>query len=286
MSSIIQPPVNYTGSKYRLMGQLLEHLPQGCETFYDYFGGSGCVSINMSEYANKIVYNDRDKNLVKLMQSLYSQDPVELIKEVHSVIEQWGMGCGKKDEFHAFREYFNLDPFNKTSAEFITLIFHSFSSAIRYNVAGTKITSSSGGDQAFFRDSHEPRIIKVSNALKQPEMEFTALDLYNIDFDKPQPLDFVYIDPPYLASGKTMYSQFWGEEQEYYLLEKLDQLNERGVDFAVSNALFSKGKVNSILEEWAKQYNIIDLNISYKNSSHQVYEGKDLPTREVLITNY
>lgn len=278
-------PINYTGSKYRLMSQILEHVPQGMEVLHDLFGGSACVSLNLMEYADSIVYNDRDKNLTKLMQYLHATSGVQVVHEVREVITKWGLGCGNKDEFHSFRDYFNKSPFTNTSAEFLALAYHSFSSSIRWNTAGTLITSSSGGDQAFFRKSHESRIIDVSNAFKGLPMSFESNDLFDIDFDKPKEFDLVYLDPPYLASGVSMYSHFWSEEQERYLLEMLDYLASRDVPFMLSNVLYSKGYHNEILVDWADQYKIIDLNITYKNSSHQVYEGKDLPTREVLITN-
>lgn len=284
--SLLAPPINYTGSKYRLMNQLLDYLPQGCETFYDFFGGSACVSLNMAEYSNSIVYNDRDTNLVNLMQYLYSEEGTKILQELYEVISKWGLGEGCKDEFHTYRDYFNLDTFGRTSAEFLALIFHSFSSSIRYNITGTRITSSAGGDQAFFRKSHEPRILKAAEAMKQTEMRFTNLDLFALDFEEPQKYDLVYLDPPYLASGKTMYSHFWGEEHEKYLLSKLRGLDSRGVDFALSNVLYSKGHVNELLIEFSKDFNIIDLNKHYKNSSYHDYSSNSLPTREVLITNF
>lgn len=283
---MILPPINYTGSKRRLMPQLADILYQGCETFYDYFGGSACVSLNNIQYANKIVYNDRDKNLVNLMKYLHTTDTNLIIKEIRDVIAKHSLGKGNKEEFWKYREYFNQDTFGNTAAEFMALISHSFSSSIRYSTDGKRITSSSGDNDAFFRDTHEKKLIDCANEFKKVPMEFTSLDLFDIDFDKPQKYDMVYLDPPYLASGESMYSKFWGDKQENYLYSKLDYLTSRGVDFALSNVLYSKGFVNPILAEWSKKYNIHDLVINYQNSSHQVYEGKTLPTREVLITNF
>ena len=284
--STIQPPINYTGSKYRLMGQLLPHLPQGIETLYDYFGGSACVALNLAEYANEVVYNDRDLNLTNLMEYLYETPEQEIVPAVRAVIEEHGLGKGEKENFHAYRDYFNQDTFGNTPAEFIALIYHSFSSNIRYNRAGDKITSSSGGSEAFFRQCHEKRLVEASKHFKKVPWRFTALDLFEIDWDEPQEYDFVYLDPSYLASGETMYSHHWKEDHERYLLAKLDELNARGVNFALSNVLYNKGHTNPILEEWCKKYKVIELSMSYKNASHQKHEGKELPTREVLIINY
>ena len=284
--TFIRPPINYTGSKFRLLPQLLEHLPQGMETLYDYFGGSACLSLNLAEYATAIVYNDRDQNLVNLMEFFRDTPSTEVVPKVKKVIEDWGLGKGEKNNFHEFRDYFNRDTFGNTPEEFLALIYHSFSSNIRYNRAGDRITSSSGGSEAFFRESHGPRLIEASENFKKIPVTFTCHDLFEIDFDEPQEYDFVILDPPYLASGETMYNHFWSEEHEKYLLEKLDELHSRGVRFALSNVLYSKGHTNQVLIDWANKYTTIDLTMSYKNSSHQVHEGKSLPTREVLIINY
>lgn len=283
---MIQPPINYTGSKSRLLKQIQPLLPEGNETFFDYFGGSSCVMLNNLDISNSAVYNDRDKNLVGLMLYLRNTAGVTVIEEIRQVIADWDLGKGKKEQFWSFRDYFNEDTFGNTPAEFLALMFHSFSSQIRYSRDGQRITSSSGDTEAFFRDSHERRIITVSDEFKKVPIRFDSKDLFSIDWDEPSHLDMVYLDPPYLASGESMYSHFWGEKHERYLLEQLDRLNSRGVTFALSNVLYSKGFTNPILNPWSEQYNVHDLVMSYKNSSHQVHEGKSLPTREVLITNY
>lgn len=70
------------------------------------------------------------------------------------------------------------------------------------------------------------------------------------------------------------------------MLELLDNLNDRGVRFALSNVFESKGKSNDILKEWANKYNIHYIDANYGNCSYQKKDtGKD-STIEVLITNY
>lgn len=98
--------------------------------------------------------------------------------------------------------------------------------------------------------------------------------------------DFLYADPPYLISTATYNEQNgWTETEEYDLLNLLDKLDSQGVKFALSNVLEHKGKENTILINWAKNYEINYLDYNYNNSNYQIKE-KTTKTSEVLITNY
>ena len=74
---------------------------------------------------------------------------------------------------------------------------------------------------------------------------------------------------------------------EHKLLNWLSMLNDKGYKFALSNVLGHKGKSNDILKEWISKNNfkVYDLEMSYKTCSYQG-TNTNLPTREVLITNY
>ncbi len=102
--------------------------------------------------------------------------------------------------------------------------------------------------------------------------------------------DFVYVDPPYLITCATYNEQGgWNEQSEKDLLTFLDDLNSKGIRFALSNVLRSKGKENTILISWletnATKYKVIPLNYSYANSNYQT-KDKSSVSEEVLIINY
>ena len=72
------------------------------------------------------------------------------------------------------------------------------------------------------------------------------------------------------------------------MLSLLDELNERGIKFALSNVLEAKGKTNVILNEWIQDranYKMIDLDYTYSNSSYH-RRNKEKTTREILVINY
>jgi hypothetical protein len=66
----------------------------------------------------------------------------------------------------------------------------------------------------------------------------------------------------------------------------MDELNENGIMFAVSNVISNKGKVNDILFEWSKKYNVHHLSKTYSNCSYHAKDRDSTTTDEVLITNY
>ena len=124
--------------------------------------------------------------------------------------------------------------------------------------------------------------------LKKKKVEFLNSEFEYFDFNTLNNNDFVYCDPPYLITtgsyndGNRGFKN-WDERQEYRLLSLLDELNERGIKFALSNVLKHKGKENYILVEWSKKYNVHYLKHSYKNCSHNTKRDE---SDEVLITNY
>ena len=71
------------------------------------------------------------------------------------------------------------------------------------------------------------------------------------------------------------------------LLNYLEELDKKGIRFALSNVLESKGKKNVILSEWInqnKKFKAIPLNYDYTNSNY--HTKKDGITKEVLVVNY
>lgn len=97
----------------------------------------------------------------------------------------------------------------------------------------------------------------------------------------------MYCDPPYLITCASYNEQDgWNETKERELLNLLDELNERGVRFALSNVLENKGKSNDILKEWSKKYKVHHLNNTYGNCNYHAKDKSNNTTDEVLIVNY
>lgn len=99
-------------------------------------------------------------------------------------------------------------------------------------------------------------------------IEITNLDFRDSSLYKDKGLnDLYYFDPPYLITVAP-YNSFWSEKDEIDLLHILDNLNDKGQKFMLSNVIESNGKENKILKEWMKKYNVHYIKRQYLNSSY------------------
>ena len=104
--------------------------------------------------------------------------------------------------------------------------------------------------------------------------------------------DFLYADPPYRITTASYNDgrrgfEGWSLEDDLRLFELLDDLNQRGVKFALSNVTHHKGNTNDALIQWKRQnqYHVHRINYNYNNSNYHS-QNTNQETREVLITNY
>ena len=126
--------------------------------------------------------------------------------------------------------------------------------------------------------------------LRAQACTFTNLDFRDFDTAPLTGEDFVYADPPYLITCATYNEKGgWNEGLERDLLDFLDRLHARGVPFALSNVLRSKGRENAILLSWLEEhhglYRAVPLQYSYSNSNY-LTRDRTSPSEEVLIINY
>jgi site-specific DNA-adenine methylase len=97
---------------------------------------------------------------------------------------------------------------------------------------------------------------------------------------KPNKGDVVYLDPPYLIT-EAGYNAYWSKEHEERLYTYLDELNDVGAYFLLSNVAEHKGVVNPYLDRLDK-FNIIELDFNYDKVSKK---GKS-KSKEILVKNF
>ena len=147
-----------------------------------------------------------------------------------------------------------------------------------------------GKERSSYNESIERNLISFCQALQSKNIIFQNSDFLSVDLSTLGERDLVYCDPPYLIStgsyndGKRGFKD-WTLVEERQLLDLLDELNERGVKFALSNVLYHKGMSNNLLVEWSKKYTVHYLDKSYVNCSYH-FKEKDTKTVEVVITNF
>ena len=294
----IKSPLNYTGGKYKLLSQILPLFPSDINKFVDLFTGGCNVAINVK--ANEKICNEIDEHLIALFEYFKSNDSSTVIDSVKNVIKEYGFsdtatygyeyyGCDSssgvatynKEKYLKLREDYNKDTTN--SLYFFVLVMFAFSNQIRFNSDGHFNMPVNKRD---FNKNVENNTIKFVDELDD-KYEFTNKDFRCVDLSGLSKDDMVYCDPPYLITTATYNENGgWTEKDERDLLELLDNLNDRGVRFALSNVFESKGKSNDILKEWSKKYNVHYIDANYGSCNYQKKKKNENDTIEVLITNY
>lgn len=274
---LIKSPLNYTGGKYKLLPQILPLFPKDINTFVDLFCGGCNVAVNVK--VKNIVCNDIEPHVIDFYRNV-SQLTGEVAKDrILEIVDKYSLSKTNQEGFLKCREDYNK---NQTWDMFYALIAHAFNYEIRYNKRG-EYNVAFGRNRSKFNPSLQQKFVTFVDTIDNSFI-FTNKDFTKMHINKLTSQDFVYCDPPYLITCANYNEQFgWNEEKERQLLELLDQLNKKGIKFALSNVLYHKGKTNDILIEWCKKYNVHNLNYTYSNCS---YHGEKGSSDEVLICNY
>ena len=281
-------PFNYIGAKYKLLPQILPLFPDKIPILFDLFGGSGEVAFNAQ--ADRVIYNEKNIPLVNIFNHLDDK----FLDEVNAVIEHWKLTKTSKDEFLALREYYNNNLSSVCSRESAVVLYclltHAFNYQIGFNSSG-KYNMPSGAGRSYFSPQLKDKLAAYIDRKAKMDISFLHKDFTDISIDSLPPASetFIYADPPYLITVGAYERDYfckWSEEYEKKLLEFLDELNDKGYKFALSNVLVHKGKVNTLLDDWSKKYNVHHLRMDYKNCNYQTKDKTANSSDEVLITNY
>lgn len=302
---MIESPFNYTGGKFKLLSQIFPLFPTDIKSFYDIFCGGCNVGINVK--SNCIYLNDNNDYIISLLRVFRKNTVQKSISSIEAIIANYGLSDVKKNgyDFYGCNSSDGLAPFNAPKFKklkndfnysdasgdyyyymFYVLIVYSFNNQIRFN---SKKEFNLPCGKRDFNGKMRDKLIAFITELKSKNIKFSSKDFRKINFTKLDTQDFVYADPPYLITCATYNeSNGWTANDELDLLKKLDGLNRRGIRFALSNVLTSKGKTNTILLDWLSRnegiYHVHHLSHSYSNSNyHTTIRGF---SDEVLITNY
>lgn len=280
----IKSPLNYIGGKYKLLDKIIPFFPQNNKCFVDLFAGGMNVGINVE--ADEIYINDRIDYLIELYKYFQDTPTNEIISSVKEKIEYYSLDQTNVNGYKRLRDDYNN---NKNPLMLFVLICYSFNNHIRFNNS-FNFNASFGRNRSSFNSSIEKNLIDFSTALKEKNIIFSNCDFREFDFSKIEKGSTVYCDPPYLITngsyndGKRGYGD-WTQKEDHDLMCLLDELNNNGLYFALSNVFYHKNNVNEELIKWSKKYNITYFDKEYHNCNYNT-KYKDTETVEVLITNY
>ncbi len=300
--SYVKSPLNFTGGKTKILPQIIQHF-KPTNTFIDLFGGGFNVGANVCY--NRIIYNDTQKELSRLIKLFYKYDYHDILSKVDEIIFEFGLsesrkygyqfyncesdsglGLYNKDKYLALRNKYNSNKKDIVSADFelLTLIIFSFNNQIRFNSKGEYNMPVGKRD---LNNSIIKNIKAFSSVIKRKEIYFENKDFreFNyLNYNNP----FIYCDPPY-SLGIATYNEnmAWSKNDDIELLNYLCKVDKAGVPFALSNVIEHKGEKNQLLIDWAinNHFTINYIRANYSNSSYHLL-SKNSNTVEVLITNY
>ncbi len=268
---IIKSPLNYSGSKYNLMGEINKYLPNNISTFIDSFGGAFNVGVNVQ--AERVIYNEYNKftyNIIKLL--LEEKNKNKIVKKVEEIIKNHNLVSGNKENYIKFRKYYN--EIDSSTLNLFVLSMFCFQNQMRFN---SKHEFNTPVGNCAYNETLKKRILAFIPKTK--DFELINKNFYDIDYSKYDKNSLFYFDPPYLITNATYNDgkrgfDGWNTELEIKLLDKLIELDNNGYKFALSNVIYHKENVNHILLSWAQEHNFKIINLKHSRR------------KEVLIVNY
>lgn len=299
-NKIKRSPLFYVGDKYKLMKQLVGLFPTEIDTFYEPFVGGGTVFLNIN--ANNYYLNDVDKNLINIHKFLVasSKDQERFFKDVEKIIKKYKLSRSYKEDVvpdslkkewkKTYFARFNKAGYDKLRALvnkytkndpliLYILLIYGFNRMLRFN-GGGKFNLPVGNVD--FNKNVVNALSNYFDFVQNKKIKLTSKDFrtYFVNRNYSEN-DFVYLDPPYLITASE-YNKLWDEKAEADLLDLIDDLNKKGVKFALSNVTHYNGSKNDQLINWMKKYKAHKIESNYINYHNN---GKK-QIKEVLITNY
>jgi adenine-specific DNA-methyltransferase len=272
-----ESPLNYIGSKAKMIDEIKCYFPKDYSNFIDGFGGGFNVGINSK--ADQIIYNELNHFVKDLVESFKLNDTYQYLLYIRRIIKKYQLKKQDSESYIKARDYYNSLPFEKRDPKLLfTIILYGFNQQIRFN-----------GDHGFnnpvgmrwFNDKVLEKMISFSRIVKEKNIVFRNSD-YSELFGVINNQSFIYLDPPYRLTtgsyndGKRGFNG-WGIEEEKRLFDFADFLNSKSIRFMISYVIEHKESVNEELKEWIQTNGYRLINVNNVPGIHR---------KEVLIVNY
>lgn len=271
-----ESPLNYIGSKSKLVSEIEESFPQDIKIFIDAFGGGFNVGINSN--SDQIIYNDLNHFVKGLVKSFRAHDTYQYLLYIKRMIKKFKLVAKGSESYINARNYYNSLPFEKRDPRLLyTILLYGFNQQIRFN--GNHDFNNPVG-MRWFNDKVLEKMISFSRVIKEKNIYFKSMDYRDL-LDEIDSNTFIYMDPPYRLTtgsyndGKRGFKG-WGIEAENMMFEFVDNLNEKSIQFTISYVLEHNGKTNEEVQNWIKVNNYQLINLNQTNG---------IQRKEVLIAN-
>ncbi len=309
-NELVRSPLNYTGNKYRILNQLIPHMPKEINTMVDLFSGGATVGLNVE--AKEVFFVDSNERVVNLLKHLSSRKYEELLRELLKIIDNYSLSKSSVKGYAFYKKQIKGDNPNNGLKQYNEKGYYKLRED--YNSLKNKNTKKANdmlyvlmvyafnNDMRFSKEGNFNLPIgktdfNLNNALKLKTFidrtqekkchficgDFESSKIKNIVYDA----DFIYMDPPYLIT-RAVYNESgqWTNEDEHRLLDFIDELLKKEKMFMLSNVIEKKNKRNEPLYYWVhkntQNIDLIDIKYNYRSSSYNKI-NRDAKEQEIII---
>lgn len=302
--------LNYVGHKSKLLDKIIPKIPNDIDgMFWDIFCGSSVVGLSTQQ--KNITFVDNNPHIVRLYNNLTDN---EFLSNLESMLETYNLTNSSKIPRSKYLESpdigtcmwhgkeiknLHLDMLNKNGYDKLLNDFNSgvfdtdkVKKSCAYMIAtiygrNSNVSVKANGNlqggvgPLDFSIKAKKKLEEHVKVINQKNCVWISDTYKNIS---PKQNDFVYLDPPYLASSFKYGG--WTSEDEADLLEWISNLECR---WMLSNVFISGEETNKILLDWSKKYNVIELNKTYRKWATKGKSSANKEVKEnieVIITNY
>lgn len=278
----VETPFNFTGSKFKLLEQILPEFDYTKKNFIDVFCGGGSIYSNVVDKYNKVLVNDIISDLIGIHKGILEGD--DIINKTKELSPQ----KGEKDKFLQLRESYNLD---KSSEKLWALMLSSTNNMMRFN---QKFEYNQTFGERGWNINTDKKVDLFKNHIRQYGDRLKFISNHFSELPKRGDV-FYYMDPPYGRVkeksgeiGKSQiseagYNAFWKLEDDKKLYDFIHEVNSLGATFVVSGVLSHSGKTCWMLDK------LIGEGFSYKVMEfdyNKVSRCGDKETKEIIIKNF
>lgn len=281
---MIETPFNYTGSKFKLLQQLLPIFDFTKSNFVDVFTGGGSIYTNVAEKYRKILVNDIISDLIGIHQELLISD--EIISKTKYLCQNLKES---QEEYIKLRSSYNK---SKSPDKLWALMLSCNSNLIRFNKQGQ--FNQTWGKRSW-NSSTDSKVKVFTEHIRKYEnkIEFSSKNFNNIEITTDT---FYYLDPPYgyiksndgtidnRQISEAGYNNFYYKDDDINLYNFCHKINQIDSTFMISGVIEHGGKTSWILDKLSNDgFKLHELKFDYDKINKS---GTDKKTREVIITNY
>ena len=224
--------LKWIGNKHRFSKEIVSYMPEGINTYYEPFLGSGAVLATLANMNQDSLIRKFDRavgsDILPFLIDIFNfvkEDPDTLIEHYRNCITNYTEN--REQNYLEIRDRFNQD-FN--ALDFAVLVRTCYSGIVRFRKRDGYMSTPIGPHNPIKPDTFESRV-RIWHNLFNDDVEFLNRDFREV-MDMAGEGDLVYCDPPYTHSQSILYGA-----QEFnieVLWQKIAECKDRGAKVILS----------------------------------------------------